>query len=118
MIPVKNKQFSQTVLKYTIVKEKQNEHEGMDIIIGFQWFMQLIGCKPYSKIIVYFDHCVGQRFGVPYISVHFNTSKGQTDVWNAVCNKNPFLFPHQITLLSDFISLFPREIRNPYYRTL
>ena len=35
----------------------------------------------------------------------------QTHVWNAVCNKNPFLFPLQITLLSDFISLFPREIR-------
>ena len=34
-----------------------------------------------------------------------------TVVWNAVCNKNPSLFPLQITLLSDFISLFPREIR-------
>ena len=34
----------------------------------------------------------------------------EAGVWNAVCNKNPFLFPLQITLLSDFISLFPQEI--------
>ena len=68
MILVKNKQFSQTVLKYTIVKKKQNGHEGMDIIIGFQWFMQLISSKPYSKIIVYFDHYVGQTF---WGSIHF-----------------------------------------------
>ena len=33
-----------------------------------------------------------------------------SNVWNAVCNKNPFLFPLEITLLSDFISLFPQEI--------
>ena len=32
-------------------------------------------------------------------------------VWNAVCNKNPLLFPLQITLLSNFITLFPQEIR-------
>ena len=36
---------------------------------------------------------------------------GSSPVWNAVCNKNPLLFPLQITLLSDFISLFPWEIR-------
>ena len=52
--------------------------------------------------------CYSYITSTSVISVLLHETEG---VWNAVCNKNPLLFPLQITLLSDFISLFPWEIK-------